>query len=124
MTTATAPNFCTCGEPEPHRVSRRRTADGKDVVLWSDGAVTGAFGHRLPGIPMRRPRTVEAANLARRTGWLVLSEACIHDVGDLGDVYTAARRAVEDGDGEPGTMRANLAALRARAVQLANVVGC
>lgn len=95
---------CTCGNPAEHVIMRRRTADGIDVCLWEDGAITGSLGYRLNGVPLRRPRTAAAIATARRAGRLLLGEVCIHDAADLGELYVAAEAAAR-GDGLPGTMR-------------------
>jgi hypothetical protein len=104
---------CTCGCVEPHVVMSRTTADGLIVELWSDGPVTGAVGLGLQGIPMRRPRTPEALRVALKAGRLLLGEVCIHDRGDLADLYAAAEWAAKR-DGLPGTMRARVRAVRER----------
>jgi hypothetical protein len=95
---------CSCGEPSPHVIARRRTLDGYDVCLWDDGAITGALGYRINGVPMRRPRTEAARALARTAGRLLLGEACIRNLAELGPVYAAAERAARE-DGLPGTLR-------------------
>lgn len=110
---ASVTKFCTCGETEPHTIAKRRTADGITVMLWSDGAVTGAFGGRFPGLPVRRPRTVEGANKARRVGRLFLGEVEIYDEAELGELYAAAERASR-ADGLPGTVRRLFAERRDR----------
>jgi hypothetical protein len=81
---------------------RRRTADGIDVCLWDDGGLSGWFGHALPGVRLRRPRTAKARHDALRAGRLLLGDVCMYDVDELGDLYAAAERAK---DGLPGTMR-------------------
>jgi hypothetical protein len=98
---------CTCGETEPHIIMRRRTFDGFDVCLWDDGAVTGALGYRLRGVPVRRPRTAEGVTLARTAGALLLGAVCLYNIGELGPVYAAAEKAARL-DGLPGTMRSIL----------------
>lgn len=103
---------CTCGDTAPHVIARRHTADGYVVCLWSDGAITGALGTRIRGVPMRRPRTPEAVALARAAGWLLLGEVVIYDLSELGPVYAAAERAART-DGLPGTLRRFLAEGRA-----------
>jgi hypothetical protein len=107
-TTAT----CSCGESRPHVVARRTTADGVSVEVWDNGAITGRFGFKLEGVPIARPRTQNAVDLARRAGQLFAGEVCIHDAADLGALYEACRWAAAR-DGLPGTVRARLAALQA-----------
>lgn len=83
---------CSCGDPHPHEIGRRRTADGKTVVLWSDGAVTAALGFGLPGIGV--PRGAYERGKAVEAGWLVLDEACVYDLSEIPALVKAARRAV------------------------------
>jgi hypothetical protein len=99
---------CSCGETRAHVIARRRTADFRDVELWSDGSVTGRFGHALPGVPIARPRSASSLALALRAGWLFMGEVEIHDTDDLGDLYAACKWAAAR-DGLPGTVRARLA---------------
>ena len=95
---------CKCGETKPHVIMRRMTADGIEVNLWEDGAVTGALGMGLLGVPLARPKTQEAIDRARAIGYLMLGDICIHDREDLADLYAAAKRAAAR-DRLPGTMR-------------------
>lgn len=88
-------------------IARRKTYDGVGVELWSDGVVTGRLGYELPGVPLSRPRTVEAQDLALRAGWLFLGEVEIHGVDELGLLYQASKWAAER-DGLPGTVRRRL----------------
>lgn len=105
--------ICSCGNPSDHVVMRRRTFDGIDVYLWDDGAVTGALGYGLRGVPVRRP-TGAAIRRALVAGRLLLGELCIWRAAELGDLYAAARRAA-DIDGLPGTMRRIMRERRAKA---------
>lgn len=98
---------CTCGDAHPHEVARRRNCDDKDVVLWSDGAVTAALGYRIRGVPIRRPRTFEARRLAMRAGRLFLGEVCLYSADDMPELYAACEKAAK-GDGLPGTVRSIL----------------
>lgn len=100
-------NPCTCGEAHPHEVARRHTFDGYDVCLWSDGAVTGALGRGLRGVPIARPRTPEAQALALKAGRLLLGEVCLWKAEELGDLYKAAKKAAR-GSGLPGDVRAEM----------------
>lgn len=95
---------CTCGCTADHSVAHRTTADGIIVHLWSDGAITGALGRGLHGVPMRKPRTAEKHALAMTAGRLLLGECCIRDVSELGVLYNACERAAQI-DGMPGTVR-------------------
>lgn len=96
--------FCTCGEPEPHVIAHRLTYDGIGVNLWSDGAITGVLGLKLRGVPIRRPKTKEAADRLRKAGWLALGEVCIRKVDELPALLKAADKAVQI-DNLPGTLR-------------------
>lgn len=106
MTTTTT--TCSCGESCIHPVARRRTSDGVSVALHSDGAVTGRFGFGLDGVPIVRPRTREARDLALRAGWLFVGEVEAHPYADIGQLYAACRWAAAR-DGLPGTVRARMA---------------
>lgn len=83
---------------------RRRTADGIDVCLWDDGALTGSLGYRLRGVPMRRPRAPDAIATARRAGALLLGEVCLWESSELAVLFAACERAARL-DGLPGTAR-------------------
>lgn len=96
--------FCTCGEPEPHVIAHRLTYDGIGVNLWSDGAITGVLGLKLRGVPIRRPKTKEAADRLRMAGWLALDEVCLWKVDDLPALLKAADKVVQI-DNLPGTLR-------------------
>jgi hypothetical protein len=102
---------CSCGHDRAHVISRRLTADGISVELWSDGPITGRFGFALPGVPVVRPRTVESLHVALRAGRLLTGEVCLYDVTDLGDLYDACRW-VAMRDGLPGDVRARIAEMR------------
>ena len=116
---------CTCGNTAPHRVAWRRTADGVHVELWHDGALTGAGGLALPGVPIARPRTEEARRRTLAAGWLVVGElarpseapdAALYDAADLPGLYAAARRLVaRDLGATPGELRAAFAEAEERA---------
>jgi hypothetical protein len=47
-------NICSCGCKEKHKIARRQTADGKDVIFWSDGDVTWALGYAIRGVGLSR----------------------------------------------------------------------
>jgi hypothetical protein len=98
------PIFCTCGEPEPHVIAHRLTYDGIGVNLWSDGAITGVLGLKLKGVPIRRPKTQEAAARLRKVGMLALGEVCIRKVDELPALIKAADKAASL-DNMPGTLR-------------------
>lgn len=102
---------CTCGEVALHTVARRSTADGKHVLLWSDGSLTWALGYAIKGSAF--PRTAEQRERALRAGWLVVGEVCIHNADDVSDLVAAARWVADrDANGLPGDVRARLRAMR------------
>jgi hypothetical protein len=98
------------------QVARRTTADGVGVVLWSDGAVSGRLGCKLPGVPVAAPRTDEGRRLALAAGWLFMGEVEIYDLDETPALYSACRWAAER-NGLPGDVRARMAALAAPAVR-------
>lgn len=101
--------MCTCGDPNPHRIARRETFDGARVVLWDNGAVTSDSpgGFAIPGVPIARPRTPEARELALTAGWLFMGECEIFERDELPALY-AACRFVADRGGLPGDVRARV----------------
>jgi len=109
---------CSCGEHKPHTIAERLTADGVRVCLWDDGAVTGALGYKLRDVPMRRPRTDEARQSARKAGRLLLGECCLWDAAELGELYAACVKAAAI-DNMPGTVRRLVREARAKPVRLA-----
>lgn len=96
--------MCTCGKTTPHTIATRTTFDGIIVHMWDDGAITGALGVGLRGVPLRRPSTPEAVHRARVAGRLLLGDCCLYSADELGELYAAAERAARL-DGLPGTMR-------------------
>lgn len=101
-------NQCSCGGGEPHIIARRTTADGIGVEFWHDGAITGRTGLALPGVPIVRPRTADATDLALRSASLVSGDVELYDLSDLPRLYMCARRAAAR-FGSPGDMRAEFA---------------
>lgn len=98
---------CSCGETKPHVIARREAADGVHVLLWDNGAVTGALGYKLPGVVMRNPRTPRSIELARRAGWLLLGEVCLWSVDELPRLQRACESIARKG-GLPGEVRARM----------------
>lgn len=96
--------MCSCGETKPHVVMRRQTADGIEVCLWENGAVTGSMGIGLPRVPLARPKTPNAVSRAMSLGRLMVGDVEIYDAAELPALYDAAKRAAAR-DGLPGTMR-------------------
>lgn len=99
--------MCTCGQPSPHIIATRTAADGLVVHMWDDGGLSGVMGVRLPGVPIRRPRSESARHQARVAGRLFCGEVCLYDRADFGALYEAAQYAARR-DGLPGTLRARL----------------
>lgn len=98
-------------------IARRRTADSVGVCLWSDGAISGVLGFKLPGVPMRRPRTAEARDRALCAGWLLLGEVELWDLSEVPALYRAAEKAAR-GDRLPGTLRDLMAQAEKPAIAL------
>jgi len=103
-------NSCSCGEAKGHIVARRSTADGKHVLLHSDGSLTWPLGYSIKGSAF--PRTEAQRTLALRAGWLVLGEVELHDADAVSSLVAAARWVAER-SGLPGDVRKRLAAERA-----------
>jgi len=97
-------------------IGRRKTADDKDVALWSDGTLTwGRLGTAIKGSPhARTPVQVEAA---RRAGWLALGEVELYDATEVPKLIAAARK-VADRGGTPGELRAEFARSASRGERL------
>ena len=107
----TALHFCTCGDPEPHTIARRTTADGYHVLLHEQGGITGLMGFTIRGVPFACPRSPEGVALALRAGWMFLGEVGLYDIDELPALYAAARK-VAARDGLPGDLRAEMARSR------------
>lgn len=103
--------MCTCGTTDHHIIANRQTADGIGVALWSDGAVTGRLGAALQGVPVARPRTVEAITASRAAGWMFAGDVALYDAAEIGALYDACRWAVARGH--------HAAAMRRRVVEVA-----
>lgn len=84
-------NTCSCGCTEVHRVARRTLADGKAVILWSDGLVTFALGFRIRGIGTARESWAQEADL--RAGWAFMGEAELFTTVEVPKVLKALRAA-------------------------------
>jgi hypothetical protein len=102
---------CSCGTARDHVIAWRRTADGREVLLHSTGAVTGATGAVLSGVPVARPRTAEARARDLAAGWLVVGEVELYAAAEVGMLYDVARKLVTSRpDATPGDLRAAFAA--------------
>lgn len=97
------PPTCSCGVHSDHKVARRLTADGKTVVLWSDGQVTGAF-NAIRGIGRARTRTARRLNL--RAGWLVFADVELYDFDEVPGLVRAARQGVRQYNATEDSARA------------------
>lgn len=97
---------CSCGSAEAHTVAKRRTFDGLRVAMWCDGAITGGFGVALAGVPVARPRSADATDIARTAGWMFMAEAELCEADELPALYEACRWAAARG--------LDVAAMRAR----------
>jgi len=95
---------CSCGNTDQHVIARRQTADGYEVNLWENGAITGAMGIGFRSVPLSRPKTQEAVDRALTLGHLLMGDVELYDATDLPALHTAAKRAAAR-DGLPGTMR-------------------
>lgn len=100
---------CSCGDAANHVVARRQTADGKRVLLWSDGSLTWGFGEAVTG--SARPSTASQAERALCAGWLVMGEVGIYDADELSELVAAARFVAERSR-LPGDVRARLRTMR------------
>lgn len=81
-------------------IARAETADGKRIVLWSDGQLTQILGIYIPGIG--KPRNTE---LALRAAYMVLGDASLYTMSEIPRLYRAAKKA-----GNVGEMRSRFAA--------------
>jgi hypothetical protein len=83
---------CTCGDHTEHRIARRQTADGHDVLLYSDGSIYGTMGIGRSGAAPRDPRKLGAYLAA---AWLLADEVCMYDEAEIRTLVVTARRAVQ-----------------------------
>lgn len=101
---------CSCGETKAHTIGRRLTADGKSVLLWSDGSLTWALGYAIKGSAF--PRTADQRRRALVAGWLVIGEVCLRNADEVSDLVKAARWVAER-SGLPGDVRKRFHAMHA-----------
>jgi len=117
MTTTT----CSCGTHEAHEVARRRTADNKGVILWSDGLVTGAIGIGIKGIGAARSAYERAKDV--EAGWLAIGEVELYDLAEVAGLVRAARRAVRQPSLQPRDyMRAVMSGVTYQAIKGGRVI--
>lgn len=91
---------CPCGDPHPHQIARRATADGKHVLAWSDGQMTWALGCAIKGSP--RPRNADQQRRALAAAQLVLDDVCLFDAAEVPALIKAARQSADRGRGRAG----------------------
>lgn len=112
---------CSCGTHENHEVARRTTLDGKRVVLWSDGLVTGAMGWGIKGVGAARTAYETSKNI--EAGWLAFDEIDLYEYTDVGRLVRSARAAVRQASQEPRRyMRAKMAGATFKAVKRGAVI--
>lgn len=77
---------------KPEAMATRRTADGKLVQFWTDGAVTvGLLAVCVRGCGVSRSES--ARDLDRVACWLLAGEVTLYDAAELPAAVKAARRA-------------------------------
>lgn len=96
---AGAAGVCSCGADKPHVIASRRTADGTQVEVWDDGAVTGGYGMALPGVPVVRPRTDDARREALAAAWMLAGDVALYDLAEVPALYATARKVAQAGGG-------------------------
>ena len=96
---AGAAGVCSCGASTPHVIASRRTADGTQVEVWDDGAVTGGYGMALPGVPVVRPRTDDARREALAAAWMLAGDVALYDLAEVPALYATARKVAQAGGG-------------------------
>lgn len=89
---------CSCGNTEPHVISRRATADGKHILQWDDGTITWGLGYKIRNAPRG------GSDFARRVGGLVIGDASLYEASEIPSLIEAARF-VAKRSGLPNDMR-------------------
>lgn len=72
-------------------IARRKTADGKALLLWADGLVTFALGYSIRGVGRARSASAQKSDL--RAGWAFMEEACLFDAKEVSTAIRAIRQA-------------------------------
>ena len=99
-------NTCSCGNPEPHIVARRTTADSTILCLWSDGDVTLRLGFVLKGLGRGRSGYADRCNaLAAR---VVFDDACLLTVPEFTASLKLARKLARQSGWTPEAIRARV----------------
>jgi hypothetical protein len=97
-------------------LARRKTADAKDVVLWSDGSLTwGRMGTVIKG--SAHARTPAQIRDALAAGWLALGDVELYDAAEVPKLMAAARKVAARG-GTPGDLRSAFGASASREERL------
>lgn len=79
-------------------ISRKRTFDGKPVLVHTDGDLTGALGFYFRGAKVRKDV---------RLSLLIADEACVFDASEMGALIRAANTIAKKGGSVlPGDVRA------------------
>ena len=82
------------------QMARRTTADGKSVILWSDGTLTSGMGWHIKGSShtarsaYERKKNIEA-------GWLLMGDVELYDYAEVPKLVNAARKAVRQHHHQP-----------------------
>lgn len=92
--------------PEAEIIARRRTADGKSVLLWNDGTLTWGMYDAIKGSP--HARTDAQIREALDAGWLVVGEIELYDSDEVPRLIEVARKVARRG-GSAGDLRSALA---------------
>lgn len=78
---------------EVEQMSRRVTADGKSVVLWSDGTITSGMGWHIRG-SSRAARSAYERKKNIEAGWLLMGDVDLYDYAEVPKLFDAAKKAV------------------------------
>lgn len=73
--TCSTEDTCSCGDPQPHVIAKRRTTNDIDLAFWNDGQLTGRLGHYLLQIGSKR--------LPRASIDLLLNEASLLSLDEV-----------------------------------------
>jgi hypothetical protein len=93
-------------KPKPEIIARRRTSDGKSVLLWNDGTLTWGMYDAIKGSP--RVRTDAQIREALDAGWLVMGEIELYEADEVPRLIEAARKVARRG-GAVGDLRREFA---------------